>query len=124
MADMDWKWMSCGGLLLDGKGDIAIETDPEESIKDVIRSRLKADFNGWQLYQIGAGLQSRIGDTISPELEDKIKQQVTDSLTYRFLPATAFDVETLVNGDKILVLVFLNGQVAVTATLTKQGIEV
>ncbi len=121
---IDWKWMSTGGLLLDGQGDIAIEYDPLESIKDVIRTRLKADFNGWQLYAIGAGLQNRIGDVVDQELELKIKQQVVSALTNKFLPASAFDVETVTTGDKIHVIVYLQNQPAVQAVLTKTAIEV
>lgn len=122
---IDLKWMSCGGLLLDGRGDLALETDPVSSVKDVIRSRLKADFDGWQLYRIGAGLQNRLGDTIGEELEVQIKRQVLESLSHEFLPSAACDVETVVTGPgKILVIVYLDNEPAVQAVISESGVEV
>ena len=55
----DFQWTSAGGVLLDAIGDIAVYDTPMDSIQNMVRTRIKADLDGWQLYQIGADLRSR-----------------------------------------------------------------
>ena len=74
---IDLKWMSQGGVLLDG-GDIAL-CDPLEGIKDMVRTRLKAALNAWKLYAIGADLEDFIGNAISDELEVSLRRQVVNA---------------------------------------------
>jgi len=68
--------MPQGGVLLDGNGDIALCDSALESVRDIVRSRLKADLNGWQLYPIGADLQSQIGEMAPDELESAVQRLV------------------------------------------------
>ena len=64
---VDFKWGTIGGIFLDGAGDIAV-TDPttNESLIDMVVTRLKAKLDGWQLYRIGADLERRLGDLANP----------------------------------------------------------
>src|ERR1039458_2602401 len=107
-------------MLVDGSGDIAC-TDPStlDSVQDIVKSRLKAALNGWQLYSFGADLQARVGDTIDPELDVNLRRQVCRAMTDDFLPRNAFDVRTLAFGDTIQVMVYLNNQVIAQATLSR-----
>jgi hypothetical protein len=91
--------MSSGGVLMDGTGDIALTTSTWQSNIDIMRSRIKATLNGWQLYPIGADLESEIGQAILQEVQTQIQQRVTASLTYQFLPAGAFQVKTRAVGE-------------------------
>lgn len=117
---VDFRWMSSGGLLIDGSGDIACTaSDSMESINSVISSRLKAALKGWKLYNIGADLRERIGDTVSQETELAIRRQVTQCLSSSFLPAGSFQVETLSDGTQIHVYVYVNNQLVGKATVTK-----
>ena len=116
---VDACWMSFGGLLIDGTGDIACTSDPMDSVKDIVRSRLKAALDGWKLYRIGADLAERVGDTVNEETEIAIRRQVAQCLTSEFLPNGAFQVETLTDVDKIRVFVYLNQQLIGTAAVTK-----
>lgn len=108
MAIYDAKWMSKGGMLLDGNGDLAFTEDPVEAIRGVVQSRVKAALNGWKAYQIGADLDRIPGETVSQEAEIKIQRQVQASLTKNFLPAGTFDVKTVPGVGSISVYVFLN----------------
>jgi hypothetical protein len=73
--------MPQGGVLLDGNGDIALCDSALESVRDIVRSRLKADLNGWQLYPIGADLQSQIGEMAPDELESAVRRLVRTALS-------------------------------------------
>lgn len=106
----DFRWMSGGGILLDSTGDIATCSNLEESVLDIIRSRLKAKLWGWKLYSIGADLELRIGDMVNPELELQIQRQVVDALTKSFLARNDFQVRTFAFGDRVLVTVLRNQQ--------------
>lgn len=108
MAILDLKWMSNGGVLLDGSGDLAFTEDPMEAIQGVVQSRLKAALDGWKSYQIGADLDRMAGEVVSQEIEIKIQRQVQASLSKQFLPTGTFDVKTVPNGNTISVYVFLN----------------
>lgn len=118
---VDWKWMSQGDFLLDGTGDIAT-TNPAtlESVVDMVRSRLKAAIDGWKLYAIGADLNARLGDTVSAELELTLKRQVQQSLSNQFLPAGSFQVQSLVDGGKITLFVYLNKTLIAQTTVNTQ----
>lgn len=108
-----------GGIYLDGLGDIAV-TDPStiESVQDIVASRLKATLNGWQLYSIGADLQSLPGQSISQELEVTVQRQIQTALTNNFLPRGSFQVETLVYGNTLRALVYLNQALIAQAFVT------
>jgi len=114
---MDFKWMSCGGCLVDGAGDLAFAS-PDESLRDMIMTRLKAAFDGWQLYSIGADLDTLIGNTVDAELELAIRRQVETSLTQDFLPRGSFQVKTLPSGSFIQVFVYLSDVLMATVQVT------
>lgn len=117
---VDFAWMSQGDILLAG-GDVAT-TDPStlQSIQDMVRTRLKASLNGWQLYPIGADLQARIGDTINAELNIRLRQQVNISLTNQFLPRGSFVVKSVTDNELITIFVYLNQSLIASATLNPQ----
>ncbi len=119
---IDWRWMSKGGLLLDGTGDIALTgSDGLESLEDMVRTRLKAALDGWKLYRIGADLGEQIGKTVDAELELEIKRQVVRSLTTEFMPRGAFRVETLADGGRVHVMVYVSGSLIAKAVVTKNA---
>lgn len=60
----DFRWTSLGGVLVDGRGDIATTLSAREELETMVATRLKAAFNGWKLYQIGANLQAFIGSSV------------------------------------------------------------
>lgn len=124
---IDYRWMSAGGILLDGSGDIQLtDASIPESLVDMIFTRLKADSNSWRLYRIGANLSYRIGDTVDPELELKIKRQITESLTFDgLLRKEDFQVQTIASGETILAIVYLNEQPVATVSIpTTEGGQV
>lgn len=114
---VDWQWMSQGDLLLSG-GDLAT-TDPTTlaSIQDMVRTRLKAALDGWQLYSIGADLQARIGDTVNAELNITLRRQINQSLTNQFLPRGSFTVQSLTDNGIINLYVYVNQSLIANATL-------
>jgi len=121
---VDFQWMSQGDLLLSG-GDIAT-TDPTTlaSIQDMVRTRMKASLNGWQLYPIGADLAARLGDTIDAELNITLRRQVNNSLTNQFLPRGSFVVTSLQDNATIMIFVYINQSLIVSANLnTQTGIQ-
>jgi hypothetical protein len=93
--------MSQGGLLLDGSGDIAMCSSTLDSLKDMVRTRLKAELNAWKLYAIGADLNSQIGEMAPDELEPAVQRLVRTALSRDFLPSGGFSVETLVSGSSM-----------------------
>lgn len=112
--NVDIRWQSAGGFLLDGSGDIAT-TDPSvpESLVDMIQTVLKADRNSWQLYTIGANLSRLMGELVDPELELKIKRQITESIVRAgILRQENFQVETIASEKSILAIVYINGVAA------------
>jgi hypothetical protein len=113
----DFKWMSCGGCLVDGGGDLAFAS-PDESLQDMINTRLKAAFDGWQLYRIGADLDALIGNTVDAEAELAIRRQVEAALTQDFLPRGSFQVKTLPIGSLIQVYVYLADTLMATVQVT------
>lgn len=110
----DFLWMSRGGCLIDGSGDLALAT-PDGSLQDMILTRLKAAIDGWQLYRIGADLDNLIGRTVDAELELAIRRQVETALTQDFLPRGSFQVKTLPTGTLIQVFVYINDSLMATA---------
>ena len=119
---IDWRWQSAGGILLDGTGDIAFTSGlTNESLADMIRTRLKAALTGWQLYPIGADLETLLGSTMDAELEARIQRQVTTSLSNQFLSRGSFQVQTLPNGGRMSVLVYISQQLVALAALDPSG---
>jgi hypothetical protein len=119
---VDWRWQSAGGILLDGRGDIAFTgTTTSESTIDMVRTCLKATLAGWQNYQIGADLESLLGSTVDAELESRVQRQVTTALSTSFLPRGSFQVQTLPNGNSMTVLVYIAQQAVAIATLDASG---
>jgi hypothetical protein len=115
----DFRWMSQGGVLLDGTGDIAMAS-PRESLLDMVRTRLKADLDGWKLYQIGADLDRRIGDAITPEMEVAIRRQIQTALQKQFLNIGEFKVTTVdVGGGQIDVYVHVMNELISTLEIHK-----
>lgn len=114
---VDWAWMSNGDLLLSG-GDIGT-TDPSTlaSIQDMVRTRLKAAIDGWQLYPIGADLVARLGDTIDAELNITLRRQVNNSLTNQLLPRGSFNVKSIADHGLITIFVYINQSLIASATL-------
>lgn len=119
---IDFRWQSNGGILLDGTGDIALSSvDGVESLHDMVRTRLKAAVRGWRQYEIGAGLESFIGQTMNPELELEIKRQVSRALTKEFLKKGTFQIEVLSFPGQIHVLVYVNYLLVAQAVLQENG---
>jgi hypothetical protein len=114
---IDFKWMSQGGVLLDG-GDLAL-CDPLEGLKDMVRTRLKAALHAWKLYAIGADLEDFIGNAITPELEVSLRRQVVNALQKDLLPRGSFQVKTLATGQHIAVMVYISSQLTATATISQ-----
>jgi hypothetical protein len=117
---VDWSWQSQGDLLLSGR-DIGT-TDPStlESLQDMVRTRLKAALNGWQLYSIGADLAARLGDTVDAELNITLRRQVNNSLSNQFLPRGSFTVTSVVDRDVITLFVYISQSLIASATLNPQ----
>lgn len=113
---MDLNWMSRGGVLIDGSGDLAMG-DTLSSLKDMVGTRLKTALDGWKLYRIGADLHRVIGETVSPELEIRIQRQVEAALLKDFLPQGSFTVKTLPSGSQITIYVYLQDKLLATETV-------
>ena len=119
---VDFRWMSQGGLLLDGDGDIALTSASTlESLEDLVRTRLKAAYDGWQLYKIGADLEATaIGKINSAELEIKVRRQAATSLSDILSPGS-YEVLTLRRESELTVLVYLRGSLLAQTTISLQG---
>lgn len=118
---IDYKWQSNGGLLLDGTGDIASTQSPMETAIDMVRTRLKATLKAWKLYQIGAGLDTFIGNSSSAEAETAIQRQVLGALSKNYLPSGTFDVRTLRLGGTIQVYVYISDKLIAQAEVPLQA---
>lgn len=105
----DFAWMSQGGLLLDGTGDISL-SGGIDTVVSMVRTRLKAAVDGWKLYKIGAGLDQFPGSTADAEAEVAIQRQVLNAISSGFLPTNVFRVTTLRFGNVIQVYVYLSDQ--------------
>lgn len=117
----DYSWMSNGGLLLDGNGDIAFTKSDMDTIISMIRTRLKSAVDGWKLYRIGAGLDGFLGNTSDAEAEIAIQRQVIGALSRNYIPAGLLDVQTLRFGNEIQVYVFVTNQLVAQATVSIQA---
>jgi hypothetical protein len=115
MADL--RWMSSGGLLLDGTGDIATTLSPLEELNSMVMTRLKAAVNAWKLYSIGAGLEVFPGNPVNANTELSIQRAVTASLTRQFLPSGSFTVQTLAIGNSIEVYVYMGRALVANTSL-------
>lgn len=107
---VDYNWMSEGGILLDGSGDIAFTTSPINCVSQMVRTRLKAAITGWKQYKIGCGLDDFVGGTSDATAETAIQRRVLQALSTNYLPAGVFNVKTLRLGGVIQVFVYINQQ--------------
>ena len=116
----DLRWTSQGGVLVDGNGDLAVTLSAQEELETMARTRLKAAINGWKLYRIGADLQSFIGSSvgINQNTAVAIQRQVSAAMTNQFLPAGSFNVQTVVLGKEIQVLLYLGQTLIASQTVT------
>lgn len=114
---IDFKWMSNGGFLLDGSGDLALTDSPMECAISMVRSRVKSAIDGWKLYRIGAGLDDFPGSTSNATTEIAIQRRILSALSNKYLPSHSFDVKTLRLGSEIQVFVYLNKQLVIQATV-------
>ena len=87
---VDYKWMSQGGILLGGDGDLAFTSSAWETMSDVARSRLKAAVDGYKNYLIGAGLTEVLGQAPTPEMQIALRRRAVASLTNDFAPNLPF----------------------------------
>ena len=109
----DFRWMSRGGCLVDGSGDLAF-SGPDESVQDMILTRLKAAFDGWRLYRIGADLDRLVGNTVDAELELAIIRQIETALTQDLLPRGSFQIKLLPFGSRVQVFVYIKDTLMAT----------
>ena len=115
---IDYAWMSQGGLLLDGSGDISFTSSPLTTVIQMVRTRLKASTNAWQLYPgLGAGLDSFKGNTSNAEIEITIQRTVLSAISNNFLPQSVFTVNTLRIYGQIMIYVFLNDQLIASSSI-------
>lgn len=114
----DFRWMSAGGILLDGTGDIATTLNSLEELESMITTRLKAAVNAWKLYSIGAGLDIFPGNPVNSNTELSIQRAVTSALTRQFLPSGSFTVQTLAIGSSIEIYVYIQQTLITSTTLT------
>jgi hypothetical protein len=118
----DYKWMSQGGLLLDGNGDIAFTSSDLETTVSMVRTRLKAATDGWQAYPgLGAGLENFRGQTSNAETELSIQRTVLNAISAGYLPQSMFTVNTLRIYGQILIFVFLNNQMIASSSVPITG---
>lgn len=115
---IDYKWMSQGGLMLDGTGDLAFTSSGIETIVSMVRTRLKTAVDGYKLYRIGAGLDDFPGDTSDSVEETAIQRRVVTAISAGFLPQSVFQVSTLRLGGDIQVYVYLNNQLIAQTTVS------
>ena len=115
MADL--RWMSFGGLLLDGTGDIATTLSSLEELNSMVMTRLKGAVKAWKLYSVCAGLQVFPGNPVNANTELSIQRAVTASLTRQFLPSGSFTVQTLAIGNTIEVYAYLNNTLVASTSL-------
>ena len=122
MATADLAWMSQGGILVDGTGDIALDASPYDCYATMVRTRLKAALNGWKLYPgIGAGLNESLGRANSNENEVALRKAAMSSLTNNFLASGSFTVTSLAISDQISVFVYINQTLIATATVSSSS---
>lgn len=114
----DFRWQSSGGILLDGNGDIATTLNSLEELQSMVLTRLKAAVKGWQLYSIGAGLETFPGNPVNANTELSVQRAVTSALTRQFLSSGAFTVQTLAVGNTIEVYVYINRTLIASTTVS------
>lgn len=115
---VDYKWMSNGGLLLDGKGDIAFTASSLETTISMVRTRLKSAVDGWKQYRLGAGLDEFPGNTSDAEMEVSIRRRVLSAISSGYIPTSLFTVTTLRLGGDIQVFVYLNDTLIAEAAVS------
>ena len=110
------SWGQNGGIYLDGTGDIA-QSSPNDCLADMVRTRLRARLQGWQLYAIGADLATLPGTTCDATAELMAQRMVTAALSNSFLPQGSFQVQTTRAGGQLNVYVFLSNTLLAQATV-------
>jgi hypothetical protein len=115
---MDIGWMSQGGMLLDGSGDLRTTANSLEEVTSMIDTRLKAAVDGWKLYNIGAGLEVYPGMPVNNDTELSIQRAVSAALTYQFLPVGSFSLQTIAIGNQIELYVYINNTLITSTTLS------
>ena len=112
-------WMSQGGVLLDGTGDLALDSSVYNCFATMVRTRLKAAMNGWKLYPgIGADLKNLLGSANSNELQVALRKAATASLTNNFLASGSFTITSLGIDDQVSIFVYINQSLIATATVS------
>ena len=119
---MDFTWFSSGGIVSDGLGDISLSGGLKETL-DMCASRIKVSAEGWQLYDIGANLDSQIGATIDPNLAAAIQVQMSNAIS-DLLPTSMYSIQTLVTGNNLDAWLMINNQAVLQATITPTSTQV
>jgi hypothetical protein len=114
MADL--QWMSAGGLVLDGTGDIALTINDYQDLQSMIVTYLQANSNSWQLYNIGANLGSIPGNANNAEVEATVVKQIQSALS-GILPSGSFSIKTLQVGSLFDVYFYINSKLVATTTI-------
>ena len=83
----------------------------------MVRTRLRARLQGWQLYTIGADLATLPGKTCDATLELLAQRLVTSALSNSFLPSGSFRVQTTRSGGKLDIYVYLSNSLVAQAAL-------
>ena len=83
----------------------------------MVRTRLRARLQGWQLYRIGADLATLPGKTCDATLELLAQRLVTSALSNSFLPSGSFRVQTTRSGGKLDIYVYLSNSLLAQAAL-------
>jgi hypothetical protein len=119
---MDFSWFSSGRIISDGLGDISLSGGLQE-ILDMCATRIKVSAEGWQLYIIGANLDSQIGATIDPNLAAAVQIQMSNAIS-DLLPTSMYSIQTLVTGNNLDAWLMINNQAVLQATITPDSIQV
>jgi hypothetical protein len=118
---MDFMWFSSGGLVSDGLGDVAFSGGLQE-ILDMCATRIKVSAEGWELYSIGANLDSLIGSTIDQNTASTVQIQMSNAIS-DLLTSGSYAIQTLITGNTLDAWLMINNtavlQVTVTPTLTQ-----
>lgn len=102
----DIKFDRYGDITFFGN-DIDIIDEQNDILYQNILDRLITNHGDYKLYpSLGANISRQIGKSVTPELEETIKNNVINTLTYdNFLLSSEFTVTTYSRRDKILLKV-------------------
>lgn len=121
----DFRWIPQNGLMIGPDGDLAdTSSRQQEELLEMIRTRIEASEEGWQLYpEIGAGLSSLVGRAAGEEVLLLAERLVYRSLSGQFLPPQALTVRAEPSGDGIMVQISVSGTVLGEAVLQPGSAE-